>query len=427
MTSYAIALSKCRICSANKLEDLYDFGEIFLTGVFLDNGNDVPKTPMKLIRCHECGLVQLGHSYSLPDLYGDSYGYESHLNFSMKKHLMDKAKRLEKTFVKLNPGKKLEIVVDIASNDGTFLSGYETENLVTVGIDPLISNFQDCYPLNSIKIESFFEASAYSNELHSGADIVTSNSVFYDIENPQNFAKDVFKILNDGGVWHLEQSYLVSMVETMSFDTVCQEHLLYLSMHDLVKILSDADFQIYEIELNEINGGSIAITAVKTTDTLPIPPKLTELLQKEIDLGFRDGSALHKFARAVTKHIENLNFQLNQYVNQGFKIYGLGASTKGNVLLQSLNYDGFKIISIGDINAKKFGKQTPGTCIDIIAENEILGSKDTNTICLILPWHFRKGIIRNSVTYIESGGSLLVPFPKIQLINSLNYRDYLDA
>jgi hypothetical protein len=418
MVVVSSVLSLCRICRNSKLENIYDFGEIALTGVFVEDGSSVLKTPMILCRCTECGLVQLRHSYALEELYGDTYGYESHLNNAMSSHLMAKAKELERLYGNLYDGLSPKTVVDIASNDGTLLSGYSDKVISKIGIDPLISNFVDRYPTSSTKIEEFFSKNSYNENNFPKANIVTSTSVLYDIESPVVFANDVFDILEEGGIWHFEQSYLVSMVETLGFDTICQEHLLYLSLHDIDKILSVCGFKILELDLNEVNGGSIAVTAVKSSEPIEEPQNYHELLEKEIRLGYRDGTMLHNFSTLVGKHIKELESELAKFASEGFQIFGLGASTKGNVLLQSLDYSKFNIIAIGDINSKKFGKETPGTKIPIINESEILEQKSTKTVAIVLPWHFKDGILLKANKYLKAGGTIVIPFPKLEVITA---------
>lgn len=409
----------CRICRGNKIEDLIDFGEIALTGVFQATGSDVPKTPMCVSRCCDCGLVQLKHQYNLNYLYGENYGYESHLNPSMVGHLKDKASELERQYVMVNNGSRPNTVLDIASNDGTLLSGYSDSINYKIGIDPLINSLEDFYPVNALKVKGFFSSKLYINNVKHRPDIVTSVSVLYDLEDPVKFASDIYEILAPNGIWHLEQSYLITMIENMGFDTVCQEHLLYFSLHDLKNIFESVGFQILSLHLNNINGGSVAISAIKSQKRIIPPIDLTNLLIKEKDEGYIDGSKLKKFEKDLKNHISGLQKLLEKYYSDGFSIFGLGASTKGNVLLQLLDYNVMKFSAIGDINPKKYGKKTPGTNFLIVPENQVLDNPK-NSVSVVLPWHFSEGIVKKSEQYIEGGGTIIVPFPQIKIYNKIN-------
>ena len=386
-----------------------------LTGVFLDNGNLVQNAPLLLVRCTKCGLVQLGHNYQQSELYGQSYGYESHLNKSMVDHLQQKARVLEKKYLH---GKSDPVSVDIASNDGTLLAGYVDNRILKIGIDPLIDIVSDLYPPDTLKIRDFFSAAEYWKHCVKPASLVTSLSVIYDLDDPVSFAKEINKILDDDGVWHFEQSYLPMMIKTTSYDTICHEHLLYLSLHDIKKILSESGFQILDASVNQVNGGSIAITAIKTSRHIVEDPFVSLLLKSEVIDGIVNGTAIQTFRKAYLEHSHALKELISSYRNSGFDIIGFGASTKGNVLLQAAGLDFRDIRALGDVNFRKFGKETPGTCIPIVSENELIATSHALTVAIVLPWHFREGLIRKLESYLSKGGRLIFPLPYIEVVST---------
>jgi hypothetical protein len=406
-------LAGCRICGSAQLESVMDFGDLALTGVFLDSGTEVDLAPMDLGRCLDCGLVQLLHNYELGALYGTSYGYESHLNGSMRDHLTRKARMLEKRFLK---DIDAPVVVDIAANDGFLLQGYSAIGSY-VGIDPLMENFSDYYPSSALKIKDFFTSKTYFESTDLKANLVTSLSVLYDINDPVQFAKDVNAILFDEGIWHFEQSYLPLMVDTLSYDTICHEHLTYLRLTDIYEILTRSGFQILDVSLNAVNGGSVAVTAIKSDIHVEPNPFVNHLLRFEENSGFVSGKAIHDFSAKAEQHRQDLRTLLSEYKSGGYTIVGLGASTKGNVLLQWLGLTSDEIQSIGDINPRKFGKQCPGSGIPITSEKEIIGLATDRTIALVLPWHFREGIVKNCENFLDKEGKLLFPLPRIEIVN----------
>jgi hypothetical protein len=412
MSNSTKKVSACRVCKVSSLEVLIDFGQIALTGVFIENGKTVKKEPMVFTRCLSCGLIQLGHNYSHIDLYGDSYGYESHLNSSMVKHLQQKARTLERMYL-IDIEKP--VVVDIASNDGTLLSGYQGPNIQKIGIDPLISVLSDHYPKNCKKVSTFFSSQEYWKSHNSEAHLVTSLSVIYDLEDPVNFARQVFEILSEEGIWHFEQSYLPLMLQTNSYDTICHEHLLYLSLHNIVNILEMSGFKLKEVSINSVNGGSISVTAIKTKLNLPLSPFAEFLMNQEKNSGIIDGSKVKAFLETYKTHSADLKDLISSYKSSGYDVVGFGASTKGNSLIQLLRLDANDIRVIGEINPRKFGKQTPGSSIPIVAEEEIIRSTNNKTVAVVFPWHFRENLLSSLEAYFSLGGKLLFPLPQIEV------------
>jgi hypothetical protein len=239
--------------------ELLNLGNLSLTGQFPAESQDTKKEPLALAECALCGLIQLLDQLPIFELYASGYGYESHLNNGMQRHLIEASRGFEEKF-DLKSG---DAVCDIASNDGTLLSGYKNKGLIKIGVDPLIDDFTDKYPEGSIKIREFFSSAKYLERLSNKCKIVTTFSVFYDLDNPIEFSQNICEILDDNGVWILEQSYLPSMIDTLSFDTICHEHLLYLKLIDLQMIFEKSELQIFDFKLNKVNGGSIQVYVQK--------------------------------------------------------------------------------------------------------------------------------------------------------------------
>ena len=411
MTQVSTKVQNCRICKEDALYEVINFGSVALTGIFIDAGDQVPRAPLVLCRCSRCGLVQLGHNYSNAQLYGETYGYESHLNSSMVQHLQQKARILERRYLAnvANP-----VVVDIASNDGTLLSGYENKETILIGIDPIMDFISNCYPTNTVKIKNFFSSEEYFRNQPKLANLVTSLSVIYDLSDPISFAKQVNEILTNDGIWHFEQSYLPAMLTTNSYDTICHEHLLYLSINDIKNILEIAGFELISASLNNINGGSIAITAKKQNIKLKKEPFVNYLLENEIDIGILSGEKIKLFAKNYQVHSEKLKKLIYEYKDQGYDLIAFGASTKGNVLLQVLGLTNNEIRAIGEINPRKFGKTTPGSSIPIVSERILVESANEKTVALVLPWHFKDSLLKSLESYLSKGGKLLFPLPVIE-------------
>lgn len=404
-------IEKCRICGNQHLELVLDLGQQMLTGVFpREKGADVTIGPLRLVKCvgeHDvCGLLQLEHSYELSEMYGENYGYRSGLNASMVAHLHSKVKRILGQ-VELRPG---DLVVDIGSNDSTTLQAYPSVDPVLVGIDPTGIKFQMYYPEHIQLIPDFFSAKLLRSRFpNAKARIVTSFSMFYDLEDPMAFMREIHEVLADDGIWVFEQSYMPTMLEMNSYDTVCHEHLEYYALRQIKWMADRIGFRIVDVEFNDVNGGSFSVTMSKLTDRgEPSNPSVQEILNDERDKGL-DTLAPYM---AFSQRVENSRRELMEFIEavhaEGKIVAALGASTKGNVLLQYCGLTEKEIPFVGEVNADKFGCYTPGTWIPIVPENELLAKKPDSLI--VLPWHFRE-FFKNNPKY--AGKNLIVPLPRV--------------
>lgn len=407
------AISKCRICGRTELTEVVKLGDQTLTGVFPHNKEQaITSGPLTLVKCTAedgCGLVQLKHSYDLSDMYGMNYGYRSGLNASMVKHLHSKVKRILDLDV-LEPN---DLVIDIGSNDSTTLQAYPKNEYELVGIDPTGVKFSEYYPPEIRLVPDFFSAETVREALDGRkAKVISSISMFYDLEDPVAFAREIEGALADEGIWVFEQSYLPAMLRTNSFDTICHEHLEFYALKQINWIAELAGLKVLDVEFNDINGGSFSITAAKKdAKHQPNTAVLNKILEDEVELGL-DGLAVYEdFNKGIDAERDALMTFLNEAKAQGKTVCGLGASTKGNVLLQYYNIDENLLKCIGDVNADKFGAYTPATLIPIESEQSVLASEPD--YLMVLPWHFRP--------FFEQlpsmkGKKLVFPLPKFEIV-----------
>ena len=404
-------IKRDRVSDDENLISVLNLGNQYLTGVFpKDKYDEISKGPIELVFSKKSSLLQMKQTYSLDEMYGDNYGYRSGLNKSMVNHLKTKFELLEKKY-KLN---KINLVLDIGSNDGTGLGFYKSTDK-KYGIDPSAEKFKKYYDLNTnVAVDFFSEETVYKNFGKIKFKIITSIAMFYDLDDPIKFASQINKLLENDGVWHFEQSYLPFMIDTLSYDTACQEHLEYYSLTSINYILNKANMKIIDIEFNDINGGSIAVTASKITSNFKVSKYSKFVLDIEKKNGYLDGSVLDNFQSNVDNHRDELIKLLKLLKGEGKTIVGYGASTKGNVLLQYCNIDDQLLDCIVEVNEDKFGCFTPGTKIPIVSD-EYLKSK-TPDYCLVLPWHFKNSILSREEEYRKAGGKFIFPLPKIIIV-----------
>lgn len=412
MTAYH-AIQRCRVSGSQHLVSVLDLGYQQLTGVFPRSRDDaITSGPLELVWCPDSGLLQLRHSYEPSEMYGENYGYRSGLNQSMVQHLSEKIRYLER-LVPLSSG---DVVLDIGSNDATTLKAYSDPAIRRVGIDPTGLKFREHYPDTITLVPEFFSADAYLSVEKRPAKIVTSIAMFYDLESPVDFARQVASVLHDEGVWHFEQSYMPSMLRLNSYDTICHEHIEYYSLGVVERILSLADMRIVDVVMNAVNGGSFAVTAAKASNRSRKANKavIDWLSEQEQRMGLGTPRPFRDFEERVFRHRDDLTRLVRSLVADGKKVYGYGASTKGNVVLQFCNFTSADIEAIAEVNPDKFGCVTPGTHIPIVSEVEARAAQPD--YFLVLPWHFKDGILRREKDFLASGGRMIFPFPEIEIV-----------
>jgi hypothetical protein len=326
----------------------------------------------------------------------------------MVNHLQRKADNLIKTY-SIKAG---DTIIDIGSNDGTLLNAFPKDTN-RIGFDPTIKNFEKYYEDGIKRIPQFFELSSTTAALEKNK-LITSIAMFYDLPEPLEFATSVANALDPvEGVWHFEQAYWPETVRTLGYDTICHEHLEYYSLTPIIYLLNKINMKIIELSFNSINGGSFSITAAKNSSKYPaIKEDILDWYVNYEQVYLRK-KTLDKFNKDSLIHAQELNKLLNVLKNNGNNIAGLGASTKGNVLLQKANITSQLLDVIGEVNQEKFGKYTPGTKIKIVNEIEVLNG-DYQYI-IVLPWHFKEGILEK-IKKSKSEAKIIFPLPTIQVI-----------
>jgi hypothetical protein len=409
-------IQNCRICKNPQLVSILNLGKQFLTGVFPRSAEEsITCGPLELVKCHgpgACGLVQLHHSYDLGEMYGINYGYRSGLNQSMVRHLQAKVRALLDRF----PPAEGELVLDIGSNDGTLL-GFYPSNLTTVGMDPTALKFREFYKPHINVITDFFSAETFQAKFgDKKARIVTSISMFYDLEEPISFIEQIARVLHADGVWHFEQSHMPAMLAKNAYDTVCHEHLEYYGLHQIQWMMERCGLKILDVELNDVNGGSFAVTAAKVGSSHRVnSDAISQLLESERREQLDTLAPYEAFNRRVFEHRDKLRAMLDKLKGEGSLILGYGASTKGNVILQFCGITKEELPCIAEVNPDKFGCFTPGTSIPIIPEKEAHAMKPD--YLLVMPWHFEANLVQREAAYLDRGGKMFFPLPDLHIVS----------
>ena len=323
-----------------------------------------------------------------------------------------------------------DIWIDIACNDGTLLS-YVNNNLIKIGIDPADDSFkQESQKHANLVIQDFFSYNTYSDSQFGKqkAKVITCIAMFYDLENPSVFLKDIYNVLDDDGLFVLQLSYTPLMLEQLAFDNICHEHIYYYSLFNMKNLLEQNGFKIVDCQLNDINGGSFRIYVMKDCgdntkfSTQPNRDvckfRINSLLEYEKILKLDSKETWINFYNRILELKEVTIKFIKEQKSKGKTIWGYGASTKGNTLLQYFGLDNILIDGIAERSIYKWGLKTIGTNIPIFSEDDMRKAKPD--YLLVLPWHFISEFKIREKEYLDNGGKFIVPCPKFEIIGRNN-------
>jgi len=410
---------KCRIANDDLIE-VFSLGELYISDFIEPRGYPrTEKEEMKLLLSRESGLLQMEKVVNPDFMYG-KYWYRSGTNTTMKKELQG----VVESAIGSIPHKDGDIFLDIACNDGTLFK-FVPKEFTTIGIDPC----DDTYANESRKhanciIQDYFSADSYWKATGKKAKIITTIAMFYDLDDPISFLNDINEIMDDEGILVLQLSYTPLMLKQLAFDNICHEHVCFYSLSSMKYLLNKTGFDIVDCILNDVNGGSFRIYIRKKTATKELfktTPyrdvadfRISSILAYEKDLSLDDPKIYKDFYNEILKLKEQTLSFIKEQKSKGKIIWGYGASTKGNTLLQWYGLDSALISGIAERNPAKFGLKTIGTNIPIYSEEEMRSAKPD--YLLVLPWHFIYEFCSREKDYLTGGGKFIVPCPKFEII-----------
>lgn len=419
----------CRVCKCAGLKPTIDLEPQYLQGSFVKDGTVTPplrKLPTELVRCdvsaHEeaCGLLQLAHTIP-PEILYANYWYRSGTNRTMRDHLKS---IVETTTAIVDPVERR--VMDIGCNDGTLLQHYR-DDFECWGFDPS-DIAQEIAPPIEVVGTVFPSSQGHARLNERKFDIVTSIAMFYDLEDPIDFARSIKRYLSPKGIWVMEMSYMPLMLKLNSFDTICHEHLEYYSLGTLSYIAKKAGLRIFKTRLNSINGGSIQCFVCHEDciayDTRGDEDYIRKLQVMEFEMQLDTEAPYLAFQERIEKLRREMADLMAKIRVNDETIHVYGASTKGNVLLQWYNIDCYKIDYAADRNPLKEGARTLGTNIKIISEEESRAMRPD--YYLVLPWHFKREFLEREAETIRNGTKMLFPLPEIEVVTADNLNRHLE-
>jgi len=399
-----ITRTSCRLCGSGNLEDLFSLGEQYVNDfVSKEKIGKGLKAPLDLVICPKCSLLQLRHSAPQELLYSRHYWYRSGVTDTMRKALRDITEQIE-SIAGLRSG---DVVLDIGANDGTMLANYTVKGIYRVGCEPANNVIEILKKNTEHVMHDFWDYERYmelANKWGFGkAKVITAIGMFYDLEDPNKFIKDIQKALTDDGIFVTQLMCLAPMIEKNDLGNICHEHLEYYSLDSLKYLFETNGMEMFRIEENDVNGGSyrIFVRHYKGTGI-----QFKEKYIREDIL---------KFARRIENNRRRCLEFIKAEVAKGKKFYVYGASTKGNVILQYYGLDNTLITAAAERSPEKWGKYTIGSWIPIVSEEEARKAKPD--YFLVLPWAFFDEFYQREKEWRLAGGKFVVPIPEFRVVS----------
>jgi SAM-dependent methyltransferase len=410
-------LDRCRVCGNTELVPVIDIGEQYLSSIFpddLDYRGEVPRSRLDLSLCAKrpgtCGLLQLSRRHDIEAMYA-AYPYTSSTNSSMARILGDVA-RSGRAAADLRPG---DLVLDIGGNDGTLLSFFAEDDLDLVTIDPA-RNVEPVFESERFThSRDFFSAETYREVADRPARLVFSVAMYYHLDDPLAFTREVAEVLADDGVWVIQMAYLPAMLRTNMYDNIVHEHAGYYATRHMQWIMERAGLEVFDVTLNDVYGGSFRVFVKKAgAQAHPATERLAETLRAEDELALFEPDTYASFQRRVERSREELVGLCREIVSRGETIWVYGASTKGNTILQFCGLDAAQLVAAADANPFKVGKYIVGADIPIRGEDEMRAARPD--WLLALPYSFVEAFMDREAELVARGTRFLVPLPEVRTL-----------
>ncbi len=408
-------IKNCRFCSSKNLDLFLSLGNTQPADQFLKDPFTISKAkkyPLEVVKCNNCNLVQLNFTCPGEVLYQQDYPYESNITKKGREHWKLFAEHVIKKF---NLSGK-DLVIDIGSNVGELLSNFQNNGVSVCGIDPAKNICEKANKRGIPTLNEFFNKSIISifKEKNLLPKILTGTNVFAHIEDINGSLKVVRDVLLPDGVFIIEAPYLVNLISGLEYDTIYHEHLTYLSLTPLKKLFQKHNLKIFDVEFQDIHGGSIRVYVQHKNGPYKIMSTVNDILEKEKESGIHDIIKLKEFAKAVNDHRLELINTLKNLKKLKKRIAAVGAPAKGMTLLNYCHIDNNFLEFVTEVSTLKINRYCPGTDLKIVTDEELIQNKID--YALILPWNFKEEIMYNLSEFKKNGGKFIIPLPKIEIL-----------
>ena len=411
----ALKIDSCRICGSTELTSFLDLGEHPMADAFVEPAklDDLEFTaPLVVCACADCGLIQLRHVVPPAILYDESYVYESSITHMGQRHWTEFS-LTSSDIADLSPG---DLVVDIGSNVGVLLEKFRDCGATILGVDPAPTIAHIANGRGIETLEAVFDQKISEQVLASRgpAKIITATNVFAHIHDLHSLIQAVRTLMAEDGLFIVEAPYVPNMLRALEYDTIYHEHLSYLSLRPIMRLVEQYDLEVFDVQQHDIHGGSFRIFIRRAAGSGKISSVVDDLVRLEEAAGVYRLERLNRFAADVSEHRTKLLGMLNILKQGGRRIAGVSAPAKGMTLL---NYCGIGPETLSYITEKselKVGRYSPGSKIPIKPDSSLL--EDAPDYALILAWNFAEEIMQNLKSYSQNGGKFIIPIPEPHII-----------
>jgi NDP-4-keto-2,6-dideoxyhexose 3-C-methyltransferase len=392
----------CRVCFHTDLIPVLDLGDQHLSD-FRDDDEKPPRFPLNLLFCPACYLAQLDTTVPRDLMYHDRYGFKSGVNNTIRADHRDTVA----TALRHRPGARSWL--DIASNDGTLLS-YVPASVYRAGIDPVTKYCLEAHEHADRIVNDYFDAAHFGEARF---DVITSISMFYDLDDPNEFVAAVKGILADGGVWVVQQNYLLDTLRLNAVDNVCHEHITYFSLLAMRNLLDRHGLEVFHVSTSTVNGGSFR-TLIGHRGAHTVDDTVTDQLAVERDYGLDTAAPFEAFNRRVENELARLRAFVHEANGSGKSVYIYGASTRGGTLWQAARLDVSDLPFAVERNPEKVGRKIASIGVPIISEDEARDRRPD--YMLVSPWFFRDEFVEREADWLNGGGRFIFPLPNVEIV-----------
>ena len=406
-------LNSCQVCSNPNLEVYLNLGHQPLCDTLPDSHTlrqPEPTYPLRQVWCNECGLSQLDHVVPSDVVFHNAYPYRS----GVTKELADYQDSIAKEAIKQLNLEPRHLVIDVGSNDGTLLKGFQRRGIKVLGIEPTdIAKFavSDGIPT----IQDFFDKAVAEKirEMNGPAKLITATNVFAHVSALKSFLEGLQVLLDDDGVFLVENHYLIEILKTGQFDTVYHEHLRTYSLHSLVRLFKECGFTVMDAREVSRYGGNIRVYVGKG-ENREVSPNVDSILAMEKAFGLFDKQVYEDF-RLLAENAKNDLLKLAIECKQNGHSF-VGNSCPGRCATL-LNFAGFKPDLMPWIAEQpmslKLNRYLAGTHIPIVNNQRLIDEQPDFVV--LLAWHYAEPIA-HQLRRRGLKSKLVVPLPKLHIL-----------